>query len=755
VSDPLRLVRGLARTVTREVARPDGSFREYRGVLKAIMAGAGLLPGENYSGFKQRLLGSWSGDSLDKLARRLGTDTTQASRMLRDAAQDFWINGEALPADHPNGALLQEWKDTVERNRENMIQTAQRFGIDMPELAEQDFLLQSALVRPSQIHKNRARLMAHLQDRGFTERQAIQTLDGLTSGNPEKAAPAAEMLRRAGVYANKDLNDLFEPNIFAAMETVKHNIASRISNRVFLGENGSVLANLLQKAHAAGEFDTDAEYRDAVEQVKAWYAIEMGQYNPMKDYPLIEKALSWGTTLTMLAGLAKATISSLPEMAVAMLGTPGNRMWQQTQLAVKEWMREWRADFNKTTGMISSSLGLHYARDVYDTEEQYRRVEQLQARYDALAANPRSSPEEMAVLADDIQTMWRRDFGRNLFERLGYNETSYNTQAKYELPYANMKKMMQVFAEFIGLRALTDGNRMAALAMASDVFIHKLGILSQLPAQTRTEQIRHYTGLSNEQAQAVKELTQFGMNVPAVLDFLDQHSVGTDALLATDWLQAQDIDEAQRYVQENVLASLGNFVDSKIVNPQPHNLPKYYYDPRFRIITAMTRFVAAQTTTVLPNLYKNYIKEGSAAMRYQAFATIGTALMFAAFADALKDELAYEEGVNPFIKGELRRAQRTVYSAGLLGKGESVVSMFSPLYPERQDPSLWDRAKDSSPVLSWGDRAVRGVYNVTSPDGNTKVGTAQIFRSLPVVGSFPAIGQGIAKQVTEDSNESR
>jgi hypothetical protein len=301
--------------------------------------------------------------------------------------------------------------------------------------------------------------------------------------------------------------------------------------------------------------------------------------------------------------------------------------------------------------------------------------------------------------------------------------------------------------------------------MASDSFIHKLGILRALPAQTRTQQILYYTGLSNEQAQAVKELTQFGMNIPAVLDYLDTYAVLPEARKEigetdvnkkwTEWLTAKPSEmggaESEHIaVQENILGALSNFVDSKIVNPQAHNLPKYYYDPRFRIITAMTRFVAAQTTTVLPNLYKNYLKEGSAGMRYQAFVVIATALMFAAFADALKDELAYEEGVNPFIKGELRRAQRTVYSAGLLGKGESVVSMFSPIYPERKDPSMWDRAKDVSPVLSWGDRAVRGVYNVTSPDGNAKVGTSQIFRSLPVVGSFPAVGRNLAKQITEE-----
>jgi hypothetical protein len=142
---------------------------------------------------------------------------------------------------------------------------------------------------------------------------------------------------------------------------------------------------------------------------------------------------------------------------------------------------------------------------------------------------------------------------------------------------------------------------------------------------------------------------------------------------------------------------------------------------------------------VLPNLYKNYIKDGSAAMRYQAFAVIFSALLFAAMADALKDELAYKDAINPFIKGDMAKAQRTVYSAGLLGKGETAVSMFSPIYPERKDPTLWDRAKDVSPVLSWTDRAVRGVYNVTSPDGKTETGTRQIFKSLPLVGSYPRL----------------
>jgi hypothetical protein len=756
ISDPVRLVRGLSRTITPNVAREDGSFREYRGILKAIISGSGLLPGENYSGFKQRLMGAWQGDSLDKLARKVGTDTRATAHMLRDAAQDYWMKGQRIPEDQPYAAVLQEWKDKVDTNRANMMQIAERFGVEMPELAEQDFLLQSALVTPSKIHKNRERLISHLKSKGLNDRQAGDTLDGLLSGNPEKAAPAAEMLRKAGVYENKDLNDLFEPNIFASMESAKQAIASRIANRVFLGDDGSVLANLLEKAKANGEFDTEAEYRDAVTNVKAWYAIEKGDYNPMKDYPVLEKIAAWGTTLTMLAGLGKATISSIPEMAIAMLGTKGNLMSQQVHLSVKEWMREWRSDFNKTASAAASSVGLHYARNVYKTEEQYNKIEALQARYDALASNPKTKPEKMRKLADEIHELWRRDFGRNLFERLGYNETSYNTQAKYELPYSNMKKTMNLFAELIGLRALTDGNRMAVLGMASDAVISKLAILGALPAKTRTQQILYYQGLTNEQAQAVKELTQFGMNVPMVLDYLDVRNAAPSDVFATDWLTETGLSEKdpeqmeQLEVQENILATLSNLVDSKITNPQPHNLPKYYYDPRFRLITAMTRFIAAQTTTVLPNLYKNYIKEGSAAMRYQAFATIFAALMFAAFADALKDELAYDEGVNPFIQGELKRAQRTVYSSSLLGKGEAAVSMFAPLYPERKDPTVWDRAKDVSPVLSWADRAVRGVYNATSPEGKEKTGVQQIVRSLPVVGSYPRVGGIAADALTEE-----
>lgn len=758
-TDPLRLVRGLADTVTPNLRNEDGTFKYYRGLLKAIMAGKGLVPGESYSGFKQRLLGQWSGDNIDVLSTKLNTNVRNTSKLIRDAAQNYWLKGDRLPENSKTNQEMQAWKDTADRNRRQMQEVAAQYGIELPELSETDFLLQSSLVRPSKIRKNKDRLLDYLQRQGASRREAEVAVNNIISGSSDKAAPAAEFFKNHGVYSAPELNDLFEPNIYASMEAAKGRIASRIAGAIYLGPDGTTLGNLLTKANKSGEFTDENEFRDAVKNVRDWYDIEMGNYNPMSNYPALEKVISWGTTLTMLAGLGTATLASMPEVAMSTLGTNGHKVNSQLQLAAKNFFREYRADFNKGISHTVSSLGINYARDVVDPHNQ-EKYNELAEEYEKLATNPDTPPEKLAALQRKVEKFWQEDLGRNLFERLGYAETSYNTQAKYELPNANMKKSMQIFAEIIGLRALTDGNRMAALSMAADAFVNKLTVIQAIPDLERSQRLADNENLSNEQYQAVKELTSYGMDVNLVLDYLEAKSQAdgipmgpADAMTGEFLNQPFQYGSADTAVRENILAALGNFVDSKIVNPQPHVLPKYYFDPRFRLVTAMTRFIAAATTTVLPNLYMNYIAKGSAAMRYQAFSVIALALLFAAIADGLKDELKYGEA-NPWIRGEFKRYQRTVGSSGLLGKGEVITNLISPLYPDRKTKFLdspgtyvYDQVKGTSPVVSWADRAVSGMYNVTS--GDQEKGTNQIFRSLPVIGSFPKAARDIAESLNE------
>src|SRR5690606_1970715 len=72
LKDPVRLVRTLGGTTVRSLRSEDGTFKTYLPVLKAIMM-PGILPGDTFDGFRQRLIGSWTTASQDILASKLNT----------------------------------------------------------------------------------------------------------------------------------------------------------------------------------------------------------------------------------------------------------------------------------------------------------------------------------------------------------------------------------------------------------------------------------------------------------------------------------------------------------------------------------------------------------------------------------------------------------------------------------------------------------------------------------------------------------
>jgi len=131
-----------------------------------------------------------------------------------------------------------------------------------------------------------------------------------------------------------------------------------------------------------------------------------------------------------------------------------------------------------------------------------------------------------------------------------------------------------------------------------------------------------------------------------------------------------------------------------------------------------------------------------------------TAVMFSAMANVLKDMLAYGDDDNPYIKSTFKKTQRAVQGSGLLGRLDQVTEAVSPLYPgnktdfvERPISSSWNTFKSAAPPVSWADRAVRAMYNLTS--GDTEKGVKGAIRSAPLVGSFPIVADTAVKAIKE------
>mgnify|MGYP000942413811 CR=1 FL=1 len=758
VKDPIRLLRSLADTTVRSLRKQNGELKFYLPILKSIMQ-TGVLPGDSYDGFRQRIIGEWSTTDAETLATQLKVPVSRVSQLLKEAWQTTWSNGGRIGGS-PEADTLQHWKDEADGITAQAEELLRELGYDTSKFGSLNAVFVDATIDPKRIAQNEGRLINTMVANGSGMREARDAVQGLISGNPAVAGPAKAWMEAHGVFKDHTLNDLFEPNIFAAFENFKHRIATDAAQKIYLGDGGANLAKLLHLAKQSGEFGSEAEYLDAVQNTKDFYKIATGTYNTLENYPFIEKMVGWGVTATMLASLGKAALSSIPEIAMSTMGTSGPRVAEQLGVAVKEMFNELRSEINKGVSFTTASLGLSYARNTPNGRAHVE-LKKLDEEFDRLNSDPNTTQEQMDAFAKKVKKFHKKYMGRSLFERLGYNDSGYNTQAKFETNSANMKKTMQVFSSMIGLHAITNATRIATLSMAGDILNSKLTSLLAIPKEDRSRLFQTGVDMTKEQFYSLKEMQSWGIDVEKVLSIMD-HMNSTDPATLDEMLESiasgsrerLPIDNPVQQLRDELMVGLRNMVDQRVTNPQTANLPKYYHDPRLRVFTAMTRFVGAMTSTILPRMYKDYIKDGSTGMRFQAFSTMAMSLVFAYMANILKDILAYGDDDNPYLKSNVKKVQRAMYGSGIVGRVESLIDTVAPLYGNKKaDPAqapftyAYQSLRDASPPLSWSDRAVRAMYELGT--GETESGTKKLVKSLPLVGSFPVVAQEASNLVKE------
>lgn len=756
-TDPVSLLRQLGDTIVPSMFTKEGAVRKNMGYLRAIIFG-GSLPGDNASGVKQRLMGRFSGYSAESLAQRLSTNPKKADNLVREAWQNYWAKGLTLPQTSIQNTELQNWKAGVDDIRTAMLEESARAGIPLDSILNDHALFESSDIHPETLQAHRAAVenkMVNTPDAAghvATQREANEAIKAIMSGNVAAASQARQFMSDHGVFKDPALGHVFESNVFTGIENLKERVSRDIMHKVYLGKNGEILGRLLQQAKAAGEFETDAQYDQAVTDTKAWYEIMTGQYHPLDEHPNLKKILGWGVTATMLSALGKAGLSSMAEVGMSTLGTEGHNTGKQLGSFFNNFWKEYKADINKFSSWSTSNTLISAMRKT--PSETLR--SKVQALEDEMYGTNIVTVDRMNQIAAELVRLHDKNFAYTAFERLGYAETGYNTQTRFEYADTNMKKTMHVFTSIIGLRAQTDAVRLAALSIAADTIAGKLTNLSNIPKADRQAAFTAGKGLSVSQAHDLADLQSFGMNVFFMVDAFNdpQSQMFQPGFLADIGLgvgeDKKNNPQSAHYkeVQENLLTTLGNFVDSKVVNPQAHNLPKFFHDPRLRVVTAMGRFMAAAHAVLLPKLYRKFILEGSSAMRYQAFESIVLTLLFASLANMLKDQLAYGED-SPYVRGAKAKMQRNLGSSGLTGQFEKVIDKVSPIYKGSgasitNDPVGWagNQAAQASPVLSWAGKVAGGVQDVGS--GNTDKGVYQLMRAAPLIGSFPIASREVA-----------
>jgi len=756
--EPGRLLRQLAHTAIPSIVDDNGNFKTNLAYLKAVIGGYGILPGDHASGSFQRQLGEWSGNNLtiqdgtqafvpnnkDTLASMLKTNVTSANQMVMDAWTNYWSQGLTIPQNTENDYTLQLWKDSLDITRNKMHAAASDAGVPLDLISNSNALFESSKIIPSQLVGNKNLVVDEMVAQGADPKEANLAVTNLISGNKSKASMARDYMAQHGVFNNPNLAHIFESNIFDNIEHAKEQLATSIMRNKYIGKDGEIIGKLLIKAQQAGEFKNDDEFKQTVSEVKAWVDIMNGDFHSLRDFPNLQKISNFLTTATMLASLGKAALSSQVEVAMATLGTPAVLIKKQIDTYFKEYGAEIASDLNKGSSWATSVLGISMMRETADAK--------LNNKLDRLyeeATSPKTKDSRLKEIETEVSDLHQRLFGRSIFHRAGFAETGFDAANKFEYQDSigsTSRKMMGRYASLITLRAQTDANRMAVLSVAGDIMGGQLRILSLVDPDIRQNAFNSGRGLTKEQQQALTELQQYGIDVHSTLDMLDK----APQLMPFDYsftnADVSNSPELKR-LQDHVFIALGNFVDARVVNPQPHNTPKIYNDPRWKAITLMGKFMATAHAVILPRLYKQYLLEGNAGMKYSAFATIAGSLVVASLMNTLKDFLSYDEDKdNPFLKTGAKKAQRAVNASGLIGQFEKITDKLSPVIPNSgpkftNDPVGWgvDKIKDNSPVASWASKAVGGTSELLA--GNTEKGVKQLVRATPVIGSFPRLAK--------------
>ena len=126
---------------------------------------------------------------------------------------------------------------------------------------------------------------------------------------------------------------------------------------------------------------------------------------------------------------------------------------------------------------------------------------------------------------------------------------------------------------------------------------------------------------TNAVQEAEEQLRNYGLNVDEIVQ---------------QYLTGEPIPE------ESLRDFQFNWINDAIVLPQSGSRPLIYQDPRFALFTQFQGFIATFTANQLPKLWGEYVKRGSPAMKYNAFATMATMILLGFVSQYLKDMIKYE-----------------------------------------------------------------------------------------------------------------
>ena len=500
--------------------------------------------------------------------------------------------------------------------------------------------------------------------------------------------PGSQKARKLNLSDDKNFDEFMETDAFVNVSNSAKSATRYIAYQKFVGDNGEVINEYLEQALDEGMSEKDVN-RMAV-AMQDYLDAESGNYKRIQNetWAKIQKNLLVWTTL---AGLPLATVSSFVEYMMTMRALNS----EQIEKTFKGSARE-------------------FAKAAWST-----------------IMNPRLSSTQQRIEKENRQQDLK-DLGFFDWD-VGAAQTTGATENTYASRY-----LLDKFFRIIGLQQWTDYTRNIRAAIADDFIRNHIETIIR---QRRSGKIR-----TNEVQEAESQLSNLGINVGRLITLWDGPNiipgigVGSEANIKViqDW--TQEFEQMMNHAKFN-------FVNEAIALPGTANRPLFYQNQHLALFTQFQGFIATFTANHIPRMWGDYVKRGTPAMKYNAFAIMSTMILLGFVSQYLKDLLKYGK-TTPYLD-RMEKIQRGIGASGMIGVAERPLDFFFPIYETSSKGNIewfFNTASGEAAALSNVSRAAKGVTQMIA--GNTEPGLYKVLKTTPVIGPFNQFNQKVASGVT-------
>lgn len=630
-----------------------------------------------------------------------GEISDQIYNTLRGALNpDGSLNLRRLPRNTPNRQALIDLAHKLKQASDAMYSDQRKYNKDLGYI--NNYLLKYKSFDKGAIHRNRPEFQRLLMSEfnmtnaeaaaitdAITGNENVNTIDEAFSVTKGGVVPGSHQKRTLALSEKAAFQNFMEKNMFTNVSNAAKSAARYVAYQEFIGPDSKKLNERLQQMQ---DELTQSHGEETAKRLTNKVAAQMQDYLDAESGNYKRPTTEAGKNLEKIQKniMLWTTTAGLPLATIS--------SFVEAALTLRGLTKE--QIFGKNGGL--ESLGKELAHTL------------------------NKGMGEVAGLGTRKTVKKGPSKGQKIIQELGYMEWEVGAATTTGVSETNVwhRQFYESFFKWTGLQGWTNYTRAVRASIAADYIKDKVDL------------IRNHTGpKTNEIQEAEEHLRNIGINV-------------NDMVAAFNGdLDQQTFD---RVMEQNIREGTYNFINDAVALPQSANRPLIYQDPRFALFTQFQGFIATFTANHIPKLWGEYVKRGTPAMKYNAFAIMATMIMLGFASQYLKDLIKYGKS-SPYLT-DAEKVRRAVGASGLLGTGERVLGAFFPLYEQRSsNPAEWlfNNVTGESPALGTVTRTAGAATDLIT--GDVGRGLKGFSKSAPVLGPLNFVGNK-AKEIGDEWN---